>query len=127
MFLFLMVGFLYKGHHVALGTLLLICTLFASCVIYVVGSFQIVQYQAESTVNQELNSSKVDRSAVKDTYTKKYLASHKIFKAKINGEIEYYNKAVIGAFSVNNKDADIKVKSVNGKFKVQDLKIYKKT
>lgn len=93
---------------------------------YIVGPFQIVQYQAESAVNQELNSNEVDKSAVKDTYTKKYLASHKNFKAKINGEIEHYNKIVIGAFSVNNKDADIKVQSVNGKFKVQDLKIYKK-
>ncbi|WP_140922056.1 hypothetical protein [Apilactobacillus timberlakei] len=121
-----MVCFLYKGHHFVLGTLLLICTLFASYVMYIVGSFQIVQYQAESTVNQELNTGKVNKRALNDTYTRQYLADHKKFKAKIDGEVDYYNKNFAGAFRVNNKVADITVKSVNGSFHIDKLKIYKK-
>lgn len=121
-----MAYFLYKGHHFALGTLLLICTLFASYVMYIVGSFQIVQYQAESTVNQELNADIVNKHALNDTYTKKYLNDHKNFKAKIDGEVEYNNKSFAGAFSVNNNFADITVKSIDSNFHIDKLKIYKK-
>ncbi len=93
---------------------------------YIVGSFQIVQYQAESTVNQELNSDGVNRHALNNTYTRKYLANHKTFKAKINGEVDYYNKVFAGAFLVNNNAADITVKSINGSLHIDKMKIYKK-